>query len=99
MNPKRRTSMTAGPTLTNEPPQWGRLSVFRTFSAARVLDWRSVGVVSGLMLCGELAVLQAPMFDGLSLDPFALVDDDLGLAEASEDVTFSRLARLRVGNL
>jgi len=27
------------------------------------------------MLCGELAVLQAPMFDGLSLDPFAVLDD------------------------
>jgi hypothetical protein len=28
-----------------------------------------------LVLGGELAVLQAPMFDGLSLDPFALFDD------------------------
>jgi len=27
------------------------------------------------MLGGELAVLQAPMLDGLSLDPFALLDD------------------------
>ena len=27
------------------------------------------------MLGGELAVLQAPMFDGLSLDPFTLFDD------------------------
>jgi len=27
------------------------------------------------MLSGELAVLQAPMFDGLSLDPFSLFDD------------------------
>lgn len=27
------------------------------------------------MLGGELAVLQASMFDGLSLDPFALFDD------------------------
>ena len=27
------------------------------------------------MLSGELAVLQAPMFDGLSLDPFTLFDD------------------------
>ena len=33
------------------------------------------------MLGGELAVLQAPMFDGLSLDPFALFDDGLGPAE------------------
>lgn len=27
------------------------------------------------MLGGELTVLQAPMFDGLSLDPFTLFDD------------------------
>jgi len=27
------------------------------------------------MLCGELTVLQAPIFDGLSLDPFTLFDD------------------------
>ena len=33
------------------------------------------------MLGGELAVLQAAMFDGLSLDPFALFDDGLGPAE------------------
>ena len=33
------------------------------------------------MLGGKLAVLQAPMLDGLSLDPFALFDDGLGPAE------------------
>jgi len=33
------------------------------------------------MLCGELAVLQAPMLDGLSFDPFALFDDGRGSAE------------------
>jgi len=33
------------------------------------------------MLGVELAVLQAPMFDGLSLDPFALADDGLGPSE------------------
>jgi hypothetical protein len=27
------------------------------------------------MLCGELAVLQVPMLEGLSLDPFTLFDD------------------------
>jgi len=32
------------------------------------------------MLCGELAVLQAPMLDGLSLDPFPLFDDGFGPA-------------------
>lgn len=29
------------------------------------------------MLCGEIAVLQAPMLDGLSFDPFSLFDDGL----------------------
>jgi len=35
------------------------------------------------MLGGELAVLQAPIFDGLSFDPFALFDDDWSPAEVS----------------
>ena len=33
------------------------------------------------MLRGELAVLQAPIFDGLLLDPFALFDDGRSPAE------------------
>ena len=33
------------------------------------------------MLCGELAVLQAPMLDGPAFDPFALFDDGCGPAE------------------
>jgi hypothetical protein len=33
------------------------------------------------MLGGELAVLQASMFDGLSFDPFTLLDDGAGSAE------------------
>ena len=33
------------------------------------------------MLGGELAVLQAPMFDGLSLDPFSSFDDGRRPAE------------------
>jgi hypothetical protein len=33
------------------------------------------------MLGGELAVLQAPMFDGLSLDSFALLDEGCRPAE------------------
>ena len=33
------------------------------------------------MLGGALAVLQAPIFDGLSLDPFSLFDDVAGPAE------------------
>jgi hypothetical protein len=34
-----------------------------------------------LILSGELAVLQAPIFDGLSFDPFSLFDDGAGPAE------------------
>lgn len=37
------------------------------------------------MLGGELAVLQAPMFDGLSLDPFAQFDDCRSPAEVGVD--------------
>jgi len=33
------------------------------------------------MLGGDLAVLQAPLSDGLSLHPFSLFDDGAGLAE------------------
>ena len=33
------------------------------------------------MLGGDLAVLQAPMFDGLSFDPFSLFDDGCCAAE------------------
>ena len=33
------------------------------------------------MLSGEFAVLQAPMLDGLSFDPFTLFDDGWGPAE------------------
>ena len=39
-----------------------------------------VGLVLGLMSGGDLAVLQAPMFDCLSLDPFSLFDDGAGPA-------------------
>jgi hypothetical protein len=34
-----------------------------------------------LILGGELVVKQAPMFDGLSLDPFTLLDDGRRPAE------------------
>jgi hypothetical protein len=34
-----------------------------------------------LILGGELAVLQAPIFDSLSFDPFALLDDGFCPAE------------------
>jgi len=34
-----------------------------------------------LILGGELAVLQAPIFDRLSFDPFTLLDDGLCSAE------------------
>ena len=55
------------------------LSVVRSFGAYGGADWRRVGLVLGLMLCGELAVLQAAMLDGLSLDPLALFEDGIGL--------------------
>ena len=42
---------------------------------------RRAGLVWGLMLGGELAVLQAPKLDSLSLDPFTLVDDGFGPTE------------------
>ena len=35
----------------------------------------------GLMLGGKLAVLQAPMCDGLAFDPFSLLDDGWSSAE------------------
>jgi len=34
-----------------------------------------------MMLCGELAVLQAPIFEGLSFDPFTLFEDGRRPAE------------------
>ena len=33
------------------------------------------------MLCGDLAVLQAPMLESLAFDPFALFEDGFGPAE------------------
>ena len=58
-----------------------RVSVVRTFGATRGVNQRSVGLVWGVMLGGELAVLQAPMLDGLSFDPFTLLDDACSPAE------------------
>jgi len=57
------------------------VSVARTFGTDRGVDERSAGLVWGLFLGGELAVLQAPMFDGLSFDPFSLLDDGCRPAE------------------
>jgi hypothetical protein len=47
------------------------------------------------MLSGELAVLQAPMLDGLSLDPFTLFDDgscpaEVGYAHPAKAALLSR---------
>lgn len=55
------------------------MSVVRTFGATRGADWRSFGLVWGLILGSDLAVLQAPMRDGLSFDPFSLLDDGVTL--------------------
>jgi len=40
-----------------------------------------LGASGWLKLCGALAVLQAPIFDSFSFDPFALLDDGLRPAE------------------
>jgi hypothetical protein len=61
--------------LNSRPALCPPLSVVRTFSAEWGVDYRSVGLVWGSVLGGEFAVLQAPMFDGLSLDPFSSFDD------------------------
>jgi hypothetical protein len=53
------------------------VSVVRTFGAIGCLNYRSVGLFDLLMLGGEFAVWQAPLFDCLSFDPFSLFDDGL----------------------
>ena len=40
-----------------------------------------MGSSGWLILCGDFAVLQAPIFDSLSFDPFSLFDDGLCPAE------------------
>ena len=40
-----------------------------------------LGSSGWLILCGDFAVLQAPIFDSLSFDPFTLFDDGLCPAE------------------
>lgn len=45
------------------------------------------------MLRGELAVLQAPVLDGLSFDPFALFDDGVGLAKIRDHVDWCHYPR------
>ena len=40
-----------------------------------------MGSSGWLILCGDLAVMQAPIFDSLSFDPFTLFDDGLCPAE------------------
>lgn len=60
------------------------LPVVRTFGASRGLDYWSAGLVLGVMLCGELAVQQASMFDGRLFDPFALFDYGFCPAEGSK---------------
>ena len=57
------------------------VSVVGTFGAKLSADYRRFGLVLGLRLGGELAVLQALMFDGLSFDPFALLDNCFSPAE------------------
>ena len=79
-----------GPVSVDQPPlggSGGRLMV----TVRRQNIWRrsrrklaECGPrLGGVMLGGELAVLQAPIFDGLSLDPFTLFDDGRSPAEVS----------------
>lgn len=70
------------PRINDQAQCQANLSVVRRFGTDRGVDWRSAGFVWGWVLGGELAVLQAPMFDGVSLDPFTLFDDGWGPAEA-----------------
>lgn len=59
------------------------MSVVGAFGTNRGVNWRSAGLVFICVLGGEPAMLQAPMFDGLSLDPFALFDDGWGPDEVA----------------
>ena len=40
-----------------------------------------MGSSGWLILCGDLAVMQAPLFDRFAFDPFSLFDDGLCPAE------------------
>jgi hypothetical protein len=51
--------------------------VVTTFSTTRGVIYWSAGFVRGLMVSGDLAVPQAPIFDGLSFGPFALFAVDI----------------------
>lgn len=60
----------------------GRASYVRyqnTLSKAR----DGLDLVWTVILCGELTMLQVPMCDGLSLDPFALLDDGRRVSKTS----------------
>ena len=58
-----------------------QLFVVKTLGTVLGVDWQSKGLVFGLILCGVLLVLQGPMLDGLSFDPFPLFDNSSGPAE------------------
>ena len=58
------------------------MSVVRTFGATRSLELRNADLVWALMFGDERALLQAPIFDGLSFDPFALLE----MARAYPDI-------------
>jgi hypothetical protein len=60
---------------------WSAPSVVRTFGTIGCLNYRCVVFFGWLMLCGQFAVLQAPLCDCLSFDPFSLFDDGLCSAE------------------
>ncbi|MEE4454241.1 hypothetical protein [Novosphingobium resinovorum] len=59
------------------------MSVVETFGTDPGVDYRRASFIWGLILGSEFAVKHAPMFDGLSLDGFATLDDDRSPAEVS----------------
>jgi hypothetical protein len=47
-----------------------------------------------LILSGKLAVLQAPLLDGFTFDPFSLFDDGFGSAEGCiADAPITKIGR------
>jgi hypothetical protein len=56
------------------------VSVVRTLGADRGVSWRCIRLAYVLNLRGDLAALQAPMFDGLPSDHFAPLSDGFNQA-------------------
>ena len=57
------------------------MSVINRFGTTCRLIYRRVWLIWFVMLCGDLAVMQAPGFDSLSFDSVSLFQDDLTPSE------------------